>query len=317
MIRISTGTAAVLGLNNLVSKVSPTTAYLMQGEKCTNNCSFCAQARNSSSDGALLSRVTWPEFSLSKVVGGLTEACSKGNLKRVCIQVVRCDNFETLKTPIQTIKKAIPQIPLSISVSLDSIDAISKVFAFGADIVNISVDGASQSVFEAVKQRSWDNTWSLLTAASKTFPNRLHTHLIAGLGESEKDIVETLQKCQDLGIGAGLFAFTPIKGTFLENRSQPPLASYRRLQAARFLITHQYARADQFAYDSKENLISLGLEKETLEQLLNSGKTFETTGCQGCNRPYYNESPRQIPYNYPRPLTEEETAAAIEAAFRK
>jgi biotin synthase len=40
-----------------------------------------------------------------------------------------------------------------------------------------------------------------------------------------------------------------------------------------------------------------------------------TTGCKECNRPYYNERPGQIPYNYPYKPTEEEIQKAIEEAL--
>lgn len=42
---------------------------------------------------------------------------------------------------------------------------------------------------------------------------------------------------------------------------------------------------------------------------------FRTYGCPDCNRPLYNEKPRQIPYNYPRVLTEEEHIMAIDLIF--
>jgi len=39
---------------------------------------------------------------------------------------------------------------------------------------------------------------------------------------------------------------------------------------------------------------------------LGTGEAFRTSGCPGCNRPYYNERPSGPFYNYPRGLTEEE-----------
>lgn len=42
---------------------------------------------------------------------------------------------------------------------------------------------------------------------------------------------------------------------------------------------------------------------------------FQTYGCPDCNRPLYNERPGQIPYNYPRPLKEDERIKAVEMMF--
>ena len=46
------------------------------------------------------------------------------------------------------------------------------------------------------------------------------------------------------------------------------------------------------------------------------GKTFETSGCQDCNRPFYNESVSGPRYNHPRELTEEELSEAIDMVMR-
>jgi biotin synthase-related radical SAM superfamily protein len=50
--------------------------------------------------------------------------------------------------------------------------------------------------------------------------------------------------------------------------------------------------------------------RRLVADLLADGRAFETSGCVACNRPYYNERPGQVPYNYPRPLTAGEQAAA-------
>lgn len=314
MIRVSIGTAELLGLNHTMSQVLPTTAYLMKGEHCSNNCSFCTQAKDSAGSLSRLSRVTWPEYSLDEVLERLAVVFERGLVKRICIQVVQCDDSKaTLIRTISKIKGRLPDVPLSISVALNSLDSIAEVLKAGAEQVNLSLDGASQSVFEGVKKRRWDAVWSQLTDAAGAFPGRIRTHLIVGLGEQERDITETVQRCSDMGIGVGLFAFTPVKGTPLEDKPQPPLKSYRRLQAAVWLIEHQLARAEQFSYDCRGGIKDFGISQDLLEEIFSTGTAFETSGCPDCNRPYYNESPRQTPYNYPRPLTQAEIKQAVEA----
>ena len=53
------------------------------------------------------------------------------------------------------------------------------------------------------------------------------------------------------------------------------------------------------------------MEREGLLRALKSGEPFQTSGCPGCNRPFYNETPRGPIYNYPRPLTGDEVEEAI------
>ena len=88
MIKCSAGTAKVLGFSELKTDVLPTTAYLMTGERCGQDCSFCSQARNSSSKADLLSRVTWPSYSKQHTIEGIATAFASNKLKRACFQVV-------------------------------------------------------------------------------------------------------------------------------------------------------------------------------------------------------------------------------------
>ncbi len=47
-------------------------------------------------------------------------------------------------------------------------------------------------------------------------------HFIVGLGETEREMVEAIQRAHDLGVPTHLFSFFPEEGSLLENRPQPP-----------------------------------------------------------------------------------------------
>jgi biotin synthase len=114
-----------------------------------------------------------------------------------------------------------------------------------------------------------------------------------------------MQWAHDLGITVGLFAFTPVRGTHLADRPPPPVAVYRRMQMARWLIVHDQARAEEMAFGPDGGLLRFGVSPPA------GGLAFRTSGCPDCNRPYYNEQPGGPLYNYPRPLTEKEAARAL------
>jgi len=132
------------------------------------------------------------------------------------------------------------------------------------------------------------------------------THVIIGLGETEKDAAKVIQRCVDMGVLPGLFAFTPIRGTTLENNSPPKLESYRRLQLARYLISQTISRIEDMQFDVEGKITEYGLSKEVLDPIIESGLPFQTSGCPDCNRPYYNEKPSGPIYNYPKKLKNEE-----------
>ena len=138
------------------------------------------------------------------------------------------------------------------------------------------------------------------------------THLIVGLGESEEEILEFLKMMKDQKIRVGLFAFTNIRGTALENRKQPDMSKYRRVQAVHYLLRNDMISEDQIKI-TEAGYIDVSLHQSRLKEILSSGTAFQTSGCKDCNRPYYNERPSGPLYNYPRPLSQEEVAEAIAA----
>ncbi|MPM23554.1 hypothetical protein SDC9_70028 [bioreactor metagenome] len=161
-----------------------------------------------------------------------------------------------------------------------------------------------------MKHDSWERRWTLLSDCAKELPGQISTHLIVGLGETEEEMVSTIAKCIGKGISVGLFAFTPLKGTAWARKEPPSIDHYRRIQIAFYLIK-QGIDHSRFKFRDGE-LVDFGLVAGKLYALLAEGKAFETSGCEDCNRPYYNERPGGIMYNYPRPLTEEEAIRAIE-----
>ncbi len=72
-------------------------------------------------------------------------------------------------------------------------------------------------------------------------------------------------------------------------------------------------RVENMRFDGEGKIVGFGLTKETLEPLIECGVPFRTSGCPDCNRPYYNERPGGVMYNYPRPLTAVEAAAELDA----
>lgn len=306
VIHVSIGTAAVLCLAEVPMAVAPTTAYLMLGGRCLMNCAFCAQARESQASTLHLSRVTWPEYDLDVVVEKLAEAVAQGIIRRACLQVtVTADAFEQSLAILRQVK-ARSEVPFDIAILPHDLDQVHQLLAAGADHIGFGLDAACERVFNQVKGGNWVRSLALVEETARAFPGRAAIHLIVGLGETERELVERVQWAHDRGVMVGLFAFTPVRGTHLADLLPPPLAVYRRVQAARWLIVHGLARAEEMAHDVDGRLVRL-------EALLPStGEPFQTSGCPDCNRPFYNEQPGGPLYNYPRPLTAKEVAEAIQ-----
>jgi biotin synthase len=249
--------------------------------------------------------VTWPEYPLDVVVERLAEAVARGALRRACVQVTSSARApEQALSVLRTVKTACG-VPFDLAILPRSLNQVRSLIEAGADHIGFGLDAACERVFCQVKGGSWSRSLGLIEKTARTFPGRAAVHLIAGLGETEQELVERIQWAHDLGITSGLFAFTPVPGTRLGRRPAPRPDSYRRMQAAHWLITHGGERCGAMAFDSEGRLTGLGAP------LPQDGSPFRTSGCPNCNRPYYNERPGRVIYNYPRPLTAEEAARAM------
>jgi len=314
-VRVSLGSSMVLGLLDGKLDAAPTTAYLMtyRKGKCVANCSFCPQARGSNSRADMLSRVSWPVFPIELVLDGLEKGLQCNLIKRVCIQALNYpEAFTDLPALVHAVRKHVG-VPVSVSCQPSDGEDIRRLAKAGAERIGIPLDGATKEVFDEVKgfsvggPYSWERQLKLLKEAVGVFgEGKVSTHLIVGLGETEREMVSIIQQCFDMSVLPALFAFTPISGTTLEHAAQPTVQKYRRMQVARYLIVHEVAGFEDMRFDQNGSLSGFGVGKEVLSRIIRSGEPFLTSGCPNCNRPYYNEKPSGPIYNYPRELTDKE-----------
>lgn len=311
MIRISEGTAAAVGLSRAVPETHPTTAYVLLGDRCLENCAFCAQARGvPEKEKNRLGRVFWPAFRWEELEPSLAQF-GKDTFDRICLQAVR--NSEGLQPLLQLLHyfRTHTSLPVSVSARVEEKEEVLALLEAGAEKINISLDAASEEACRKVKNDSLPRRLDFLLECAREWPQCLSTHLICGLGESEKDLLQLAALLLQHNVTLGLFAFTPLRGTPLSGCAPPPPARYRRIQAALQLLKTGAVPFSSLQFE-KGKLVSFGLSPAELFELLQEGRAFQTSGCPGCNRPYYNERPGGFLYNYPRPLTTKEAEKALE-----
>ncbi|MBU0492091.1 MAG: radical SAM protein [Chloroflexi bacterium] len=307
-IRVSLGTAIALGLSDARADEWPTTAYLMVGERCVRDCAFCAQARTSTARADALSRVTWPRFDEAAVLEALARAVDAGRVRRACFQTTVNPGIAAEVARLARAVRAVAPVPVSASIWPASPDDIGALLVAGVSRVGLALDAASPAGYRAIKGRDPAAAWAFLADAVRCYPGHITTHLIVGLGETEREMVMAIQRAHALGVTVGLFAFTPVRGTALAHQPPPALAHYRRMQVARHLIAQGH---QAFAFDDAGRLVDWGLSAAELATQLGDGAAFQTSGCADCNRPYYNERPGGDTYNYARPLTPAQVKAAL------
>jgi biotin synthase len=92
----------------------------------------------------------------------------------------------------------------------------------------------------------------------------------------------------------------------MADKLPPKLESYRRVQLARHLIISGKTKFNEMTFNTASEITGYGIPPEVIDQTIESGIAFRTSGCPDCNRPYYNEKPSGPIYNYPKKLDAEQ-----------
>jgi len=280
-------------------------------EGCFGKCHFCglSKTRQDGPRGKTFIRVDWPLYSLEEIV---ERAKEKKQIHRVCISMIT--HPKALQDTIHVTQKFEKETDLFISILItptliQDIESLREMKHAGADRVGIAIDASTPELFDRLRGKGvqgphrWDHYWDVVRMAVEVFGEfNAGIHLIVGLGETEKEMVEAIQKGQDMGAYTHLFSFFPEKGSPMQDHPSPPLDQYRRIQLARWIINEGLGSIGQMRFDEKGKLIDFGIDIEPLIQL---GEPFMTSGCPGgdgkvaCNRPYGNERPSGPIRNFP------------------
>jgi len=280
-------------------------------EGCLGRCHFCglSRSRREGPRGKTFIRVDWPIYTLREII---EKSKMKDQIHRVCISMIT--HPKALEDTLYITKRLKEETDLPISVLVaptlicdhNSLGAMKNA---GADRVGIAIDAAILELFDRLRGKGvegphrWEHYWDVVRMAVGVF-GKFHVgiHLIVGLGETEKEMVETIQKGQEMGAYTHLFSFYPEKGSPMENHSPPPISQYRRVQLARWIINESLGSLNQMKFDETGRLVDFGME---ITPLIHTGEPFMTSGCPGrdgkvaCNRPYGNERPSGPIRNFP------------------
>jgi lipoyl synthase len=308
------------------AKLKGLNLLLRYEEGCTGRCHFCglSRSRQDGPKGKTFIRVDWPLYALEDII---ERAKDKDQIHRVCISMIT--HPKALEDTLYVIRQFKKKTKLFISVLIAptlirEIGPLKAMKQAGADRVGIAIDAATPELFDQLRGKGvggphrWDHYWDVVEMATGVF-GRYYAgiHLIVGLGETEKEMVGTIRKGQDLGAYTHLFSFFPEKGSPMEKIPLPPVGQYRRIQLARWIINEGLGTLNRMRFDETGALVDFGMD---ILPLIREGEAFMTSGCPGrdgkvaCNRPYGNERPsgpiRNFPFQ-PEPEDIEEIKAQL------
>lgn len=283
-------------------------------ENCVANCSYCgvSRERRVPREETTFIRVKWPIIPVEELIERSVQVPHQ--MRRLCVGMLA--NRQSLDHSIQIIRQFHERTPLLISGLITASlikkrEDLERIRDAGADRVDIAIDAATPELFEKHRGRPvkgphrWDHFWWVTEEATKVFePGAVGIHLVAGLGETEQELLEACQKAQDMNVVTHLFSFNPEPSTLLGDHPQPPMGHYRRCQLGRYLINELGIHLHHFRFNAQGQVIDFGLEPSVLEKIVESGRPFMTSGCPdehgetACNRPYGNGRPSEKIRNF-------------------
>ncbi len=318
-VQMSTAAAITLGL--IPGKMHRTACthclnlLVTYPEGCRANCAYCGLARHREeardyADRNFI-RVDWPTARYDEVIERVQAGSDRGQFQRMCISMITHPNSnEDTFVLLERWVKEVPQVPVSILSNPTTLekDDLIRMRDMGADIFTVALDAVTPEIFERTRGKGVDSPhkfehyWRAIEWAAEVFgPEKFGAHLIGGLGETGREILEVAQKIRDMGGHNHMFAFFPERGSLMEDWPPVDRGQWRRVQLARYIIDYAGGNFRDMRFDDEGRVVDFGVTEETLEALINSGTPFRTSGCRGkeddvsaCNRPYGDSSPTDI-----------------------
>lgn len=321
-VQMSTAAAITLGImNGKMYRCECTRCLnllLTYPEGCRANCAYCGLARHREAERDYADRnfirVDWPAVPVSEIVDIIAADVDNTPFHRMCISMIThpnsdADTVSVLRQWTDRIDPAaLPVSILSNPTTMERAD-VALLHELGADIFTVALDAATPLIFDRTRGKGvqsphkWDKYWEILMHAHDIFgAQKFGAHIIVGMGETEHDVLQLVQRLVDLGGHSHLFCFFPEQGSLMDHLPATPRDQWRRVQLARYLIDYRDVRVEHMKFDGDGRVTDYGLPRGELDDVIDAGIAFRTSGCPGkfqddisaCDRPYGDSPPSNI-----------------------
>lgn len=321
-VQLSTAAAITLGIaDGRMYRCSCTRCLnllLTYPEGCRANCAYCGLARHREAERDYADRnfirVDWPAVPMETVVDIVARDGADSPFHRMCISMITHPNSDddTVTVLKHWTSRIDPDtIPVSILSNPTTMGRqdVRNLKDLGADIFTVALDAATPAIFDRTRGKGvqsphkWKKYWEVLLDARDIFgPEKFGAHIIVGMGETEHEILSLVQELVDLGGHSHMFCFFPEDGSLMDHLPATPRDQWRRVQLGRYLIDYRGVRVEHMKFDEQGRVVDFGLPAGELDDVINAGVAFRTSGCPGkvaedisaCDRPYGDSPPSDI-----------------------
>jgi len=287
-------------------------------EGCRANCAYCGLARHREAERDYADRnfirVDWPAVPTDQIIDIVAKDVDNTPFHRMCISMITHpksdrDTVSVLKQWTDRIDPAAVPVSILSNPTTMTRDDVVTLKDLGADIFTVALDAATPEIFDRTRGKGvqsphkWEKYWEILMDAHDVFgPQKFGAHIIVGMGESERDVLRLVQRLVDLGGHSHMFCFFPEQGSLMDHLPATPRDQWRRVQLGRYLIDYRGVNVDQMAFDDEGRITGYGLAAGELDDVIEGGIAFRTSGCPGkfqedisaCDRPYGDSPPSDI-----------------------
>lgn len=317
-VRISAAAAMALGLKTgrTYRDAACHCVNLLQNypEGCYANCTYCGLARERPGvpvDNTFI-RVAWPLYETDRVAQAIAD--NETRVGRVCIAQVQDNRAYADLIEMQRRVRAKSDTPISALVTATVLDKekLAQIKKEGADIIGVGLDAASEEIFYQTRGKGargphdWNYHWHIVETARRMYgPYNVNCHIVVGLGESDRDLVDLFYRLKAMQVEGYLFSFNPEEGTAMQARPRAPIQRWRRIQLAKYLIEKRDLPRELLDFDEAGNLARLRAAAASVQDSIHAGRAFMTNGCPdrggelACNRPYGSYRPGEEFRDYP------------------
>jgi biotin synthase len=287
-------------------------------EGCRANCAYCGLARHREATRDYADRnfirVDWPAVPMAQVVDKVACDGAATPFHRMCISMIThprsdADTVTVLKQWTDRIDPAAVPVSILSNPTTMTREDVARLKDLGADIFTVALDAVTPEIFDRTRGKgvesphSWAKYWEILEDARDIFgKEKFGAHLIVGMGETEAETLHLVQRLVDMGGHTHMFCFFPEKGSLMDHLPATPRDQWRRVQLARYLIDYCGVRVERMSFDDAGRITGFGIPAAELDDIIDAGIAFRTSGCPGkvrddvsaCDRPYGDSPPSNV-----------------------
>jgi lipoyl synthase len=282
---------------------------------CHANCAYCGLARErpgAYQDKSFI-RVDWPTLPTDTIVEQMAKHESR--MGRFCIsQVVHQKTHEdTLEVIRRYTAKAKTPISVLCAPPVLNRQRLQEYKDAGVDMIGVGLDAVTERTFERRRGKAvggglqWTKYWEVIDLSREIFgPWKVNCHVVVGLGDTDREYLELVDRVTRRQIFAYLFCFYPEPDSAMAGARRPSLFRWRRIQLLKHLLEQGRISLADVGYDARGAIVAARIPRHVVDRAIEEGIAFITNGCPeertglvSCTRPFGSYRPSEPFRDYP------------------